>query len=212
MEWLLGLSGVILFFLGPIGFFIAIGNGRRLTALEREIERLRADLARGAVAAALPAGLDQAEFGAPSGLSPAQPDWTPPRQRNPLRSRPPLRLLKRRRRCRRTRSIPVFLNRRRLRTRRLSRRRKSPAHDLASRRRSAPDGPFGSAARLWRSARCCWCAIQSSRVISVPGSVSFSASSFRLRLSAPEKSCGGERRRRRSTPSRGSTAPISPAC
>ncbi len=74
MEWLLGLSGVILFFLGPIGFFIAIGNGRRLTTLEREIERLRADLARGAVAAALPVGLDQAEFGAPSGLSPAQPD------------------------------------------------------------------------------------------------------------------------------------------
>ena len=91
-------------------------------------------------------------------------------------------------------------------------RRRPRARAPASRRRSARAGPSGSAARLWRSARCCWCAIQSNRAISALERASFSASSFRLRSSAPANSCGGERRRLRSTPSPALMGLISPAC
>jgi len=47
---LFGIIGVVFFFLGPIGFFIALGNGRRIGTLEREVAGLRADLKSGAAA------------------------------------------------------------------------------------------------------------------------------------------------------------------
>ena len=93
MEWLLALLGVILFFLGPIGFFIAVGNGRRLTTLERQIERLRADLASGAGAAASPEGLERRNSALLLKRRQAVRISTPPAAKKPLRSRPPLRPL-----------------------------------------------------------------------------------------------------------------------
>ncbi len=56
MEWLwIFLSGAALFLLGPIGFFIAIGHGRRIATLERQIAGMRQDLARAIGAAPSPA-------------------------------------------------------------------------------------------------------------------------------------------------------------
>ncbi len=51
---LFGIIGVVFFFLGPIGFFIALGNGRRIGTLEREVAGLRADLKSGAAAVSPP--------------------------------------------------------------------------------------------------------------------------------------------------------------
>ena len=55
---LLGIIGVVFFFLGPIGFFVALRQGRRIGTLEREIARLRADL-MGAAATVPPKELEE---------------------------------------------------------------------------------------------------------------------------------------------------------
>ena len=34
---LLGIIGVVFFFLGPIGFFVVLGQGRRIGTLERQV-------------------------------------------------------------------------------------------------------------------------------------------------------------------------------
>jgi uncharacterized membrane protein len=73
MEWFwIFASGGVLFFLGPIGFFIAIGHGRRIVALERQIAALRQDLT-GAAAAVPSARPERAAFEAPGGASRSQP-------------------------------------------------------------------------------------------------------------------------------------------
>jgi uncharacterized membrane protein len=61
--FLLGIVGAVFFFLGPIGFFVALGHGGRLRRLEGEIAGLRQDLARAAAAAS--AGPQRAAFAAP---------------------------------------------------------------------------------------------------------------------------------------------------
>ena len=53
---LLGIIGVVFFFLGPIGFFVALGQGRRIGTLERQVARLRADLISAAAATVLGGG------------------------------------------------------------------------------------------------------------------------------------------------------------
>ena len=56
---LLGIIGVVFFFLGPIGFFVALRQGRRLGTLERQVARLRADLMNAAAATVLPGDLEE---------------------------------------------------------------------------------------------------------------------------------------------------------
>jgi uncharacterized membrane protein len=88
MEWLFVLLAPVLFLLGPIGFFVAIGHGRRLANLERQIERLREDLA-GAATAAPSNSLGRAEVGA-SGEAKAAFDSIPTREpaQEPVAPRP----------------------------------------------------------------------------------------------------------------------------
>ena len=56
---LLGIIGVVFFFLGPIGFFVALRQGRRLGTLERQVARLRADLMNAAAATVPPEDLEE---------------------------------------------------------------------------------------------------------------------------------------------------------
>jgi hypothetical protein len=60
------LIGVVFFFLGPIGFFIALGQRRRIGTLEHEVARLRAEL-KSVAAPPLPEDREeQADVGGPT--------------------------------------------------------------------------------------------------------------------------------------------------
>ena len=64
---LLGIIGVVLFFLGPIGFFVALGHGRRIGLLERQVARLAADLASASARTAPPVDWEEhANVGGPA--------------------------------------------------------------------------------------------------------------------------------------------------
>ena len=153
---LLGIIGVVVFFLGPIGFFVALGQGRRIGTLEREVARLRADLMSAAAATVPPEDLEeQADVVGPATGSTAsadlEADLAAVTETEPVaHHRSQVRPLPRRFLHSRPLQLPTHRLRRHPKRRRHlphPRRRPRPRAP-ASRRRSARAGPFGSAARL----------------------------------------------------------------